>query len=60
MAVAASCLLLLPLVVGMRWLTQSVWLCLVNMLLLLVALATVIGNLVAAGRAPGVETCDIS
>ncbi len=55
-AVAASCLLLLPLVVGMRWLTQSVWMCLLNMLLLLVALATVIGDLAASGRAPGVQT----
>eukprot|EP00750_Incisomonas_marina_P002114 INCI12089.2.p1 GENE.INCI12089.2~~INCI12089.2.p1 ORF type:complete len:406 (-),score=37.88 INCI12089.2:660-1877(-) len=59
-AVAVSCVVLLPLVIGMRWLTQSVWICLINMLLLLAALITVVGELVSAPRAASVETYVVS
>ncbi len=55
-AVAASCVVLLPLVTGMRFLTESVWLCFINMIILMVAIFIVIGEMVADGRAPGVTT----
>ena len=40
----------------MRWLTQSVWVCLANMMLLMGALFAAIGDLTASPRQPGVET----
>ena len=54
--VAISCVVLLPLVVGMRWLEQSVWLCLINMIILLAAIATVVAGLVSEERSSSVST----
>lgn len=55
-AVAISCLVLLPLVVGMRFLTQSIWICMINMIILLVALIMVIVGLFNNGRDESVQT----
>jgi hypothetical protein len=55
-AVGASVALLLPLVVGMRWLKQSVWICFFNMLIMLAAIVVVMVAMVDAGRAPTVHT----
>ena len=50
------CLALAPLVASFRKLSSSIWLCLANMVVLLVAILIVVGKLVVTGRPDNVKT----
>lgn len=55
-AAAFACLLLAPLIVGVRNLVDSIWVCLGNMLLLVAAIAVVVVELIETGRSNNTET----
>lgn len=55
-AILASCGICLPFVMSVRHLADSVWLCFVNLLTILVVLMIVMGQLAHNGRREGVQT----
>jgi len=55
-AVLISCLCLMPVIVCMRYLSDTVWLCFLNLFLIFAVLGIVLGQLWSTGPLDGVET----